>query len=114
MPKQAGDRVQRDRRAALPLARVDRSGALPPVSVPQVDDEALRDLPRARAEGLSALKEATCRRNACVLRQARRAAGRGPRGPAPPRGRGGGGGAPPPPPPRLSADHRPPPPHPPP
>src|SRR5258706_9316357 len=101
MPKQAGDRVQRDRRAALPLARVDRSGALPPVSVPQVDDEALRDLPRARAEVLSALKEAMCRRNACVLRQARRAAGPAPAGPAPPPARRGGAGAPPPPPPAL-------------
>ncbi len=82
MPKKAGDRVKTDRRDALQLARVARSGDLPPVSVPKVDDEALRDLTRAREEVISDLKDATCRRNAFVLRQARRSAGRAHGGPA--------------------------------
>jgi transposase len=48
MPKKAGDRVKTDRRDAVPLARLMRSGDLTPVDVPTVDDAAIRDLTRAR------------------------------------------------------------------
>ena len=41
MPQKAGDRVKTDRRDAVHLARLARSGDLPTVSVPKVDDEAL-------------------------------------------------------------------------
>jgi transposase len=68
MPKKAGDRVTTDRRDAVPLARLARSGALPAVSVPQVEDEAMRDLSRAREDPLSALKDATFRLKAFLLR----------------------------------------------
>jgi hypothetical protein len=34
-----------------------------------VDDEAIRDLTRAREEVISDLKDATLRRKACLLRQ---------------------------------------------
>src|SRR5262249_40075893 len=44
IPKKTGDRVKTDRRDALPLARLARSGDLTAVSVPQVHDEAMRDL----------------------------------------------------------------------
>src|SRR5215510_7915068 len=47
IPKKAGDRVKTDRRDAVQLARLLRSGALTPVYVPAVDDEAIRDLVRA-------------------------------------------------------------------
>jgi transposase len=58
MPQKAGDRVQTDRRDALPLARLRRSGALTPVYVPKAEDEAIRDLCRARADAIHDLKAA--------------------------------------------------------
>ena len=48
IPKAPGDRVKTDRRDALMLARLLRSGDLHPAYVPTPDDEALRDLTRAR------------------------------------------------------------------
>jgi transposase len=59
MPKKPGDRVKTDRRDAVQLARLARSGALPAVYVPKGEDEAIRDLTRAREEILSDLKAAT-------------------------------------------------------
>ena len=50
IPKKAGDRVKTDRRDAVQLARLARSGALTAVSVPKVADEAMRDLTRARED----------------------------------------------------------------
>src|SRR5437879_11088925 len=47
MPKKPGDRVKTDRRDARQLARLMRSGDLPPVYVPAVDDEAIRYTGRA-------------------------------------------------------------------
>ena len=64
VPKQAGDRVKTDRRDAMPRARLARSGDLTVVYVPKVDDEALRDLTRAREDTLSDLKDAKLRRQA--------------------------------------------------
>jgi transposase len=58
IPKTAGDRVTTDRRDARQLARLMRSGDLTPVDVPQVDDEAIRDLRRAREESLRDRKAA--------------------------------------------------------
>jgi transposase len=76
MPKKAGDRVQPDRRDAVHLARLRRSGDLTPGSVPQVEDEAIRDLSRARADTIGALKAAKFRRTAFLLRQDIRYTGR--------------------------------------
>jgi transposase len=53
-----------------------RSGDLPPVAVPAGDDEAIRDLSRAREETLRALQAATVRRKAFVLRHDSRSTGR--------------------------------------
>src|SRR4029450_7511619 len=39
IPKKAGDRVKTDRREAVQLARLRRSGDLTPVYVPKVEDE---------------------------------------------------------------------------
>jgi transposase len=83
MPQKAGERVTTDRRDAVQLARRMRSGALPPVSVPTVAEEARRDLSRARDEASGALKTATFRLNALVLRHDRRYTGRATWGPAP-------------------------------
>jgi transposase len=68
IPKKPGDRVKTDRRDAMPLARLMRSGDLTPVSVPAVDDEAIRDLRRARQDTLRALQAATLRLQAFLLR----------------------------------------------
>jgi transposase len=86
MPKKAGDRITTDRRDALPLARLARSGDRTAVSVPTGEDEAMRDLTRAREDTLSALKDATVRRKAFLLRHDIRDTGPAHGGPAPLRG----------------------------
>jgi transposase len=75
IPNKAGDRVNTDRRDARQLARLRRSGDLTPVDVPQVDDEALRELRRARDESLRDLNAAKYRLNAFLLRQDIRSTG---------------------------------------
>jgi transposase len=69
MPKKAGDRVKTARRDAVQLARLMRSGDLTPVYVPPVEDEASRDLSRAREDTSRALKAAKFRLKAFLLRQ---------------------------------------------
>jgi transposase len=76
IPKQAGDRVKTDRRDAMQLARLMRSGDLTPVYVPAVDDEAIRDLSRAREDTLQELKAAKFRLKAFLLRHDIRYTGR--------------------------------------
>ena len=48
IPKRPGDKVKTDRRDAVEIARLLRSGDLVSVYVPSVEDEAIRDLCRAR------------------------------------------------------------------
>ena len=52
IPKKASARVKTDRRDAVQLARLLRAGDLTPVYIPTVDDEAIRDLVRAREDTL--------------------------------------------------------------
>ena len=87
IPQKPGDRVNTDRRDAVPLARWARSGDLTVVDVPRVADEAIRDLARAREDTLRDLKSATFRRKAFLLRHDRRDTGRATWGPAPRRWR---------------------------
>jgi transposase len=82
IPKKAGDRVKTDRRDAVQLARLLRSGDLTPVYVPSVEDEAIRDLVRAREDVLKDLKAAKVRLKAFLLRQDIRYEGRATWGPA--------------------------------
>jgi transposase len=82
IPKQVGDRVKTDRRDAVQLACLMRSGDLTLVSVPKVEDEAMRDLSRAREDALGDLKAATFRRTAFLLRHDIRYMGRANWGPA--------------------------------
>ena len=82
-PKKPGERGKPNRRDAITLARLMRSGDLPPVSVPTGEDAAIRDLCRARADALHALQAAPCRLTAFLLRQALRYTGRATWGPAP-------------------------------
>lgn len=50
MPRRPGDRVKTDRRDCLQLAECSRAGQLHAVWVPQPEDEAIRDLSRARED----------------------------------------------------------------
>jgi transposase len=76
IPHKPGDRVKTDRRAAVQLARLMRSGDLTRVYVPTVDDAAIRDLTRAREDTLRALTSATFRLKASSPRQDIRSVGR--------------------------------------
>jgi transposase len=82
IPQKAGDRVKPDRRDAVQLARLMRAGDLTPVSVPAVEDEAIRDLSRAREDALHDLKTAKFRLKAFLLRHDSRYTGRATWGPA--------------------------------
>jgi hypothetical protein len=75
--------VNTDRRDAIPLARLMRSGELTPVDVPTGEDDAIRDLTRAREDALRDLKAATFRLKAFWLRQDIRDTGAANWGPAP-------------------------------
>jgi transposase len=81
-PKKPGERVKTNRRDAIKLARRMRSGDLTPVYVPTVDEEAIRDLCRARADASRALKTAQLRLKALLLRHDLRYTGRATWGPA--------------------------------
>jgi transposase len=50
IPKKPGERIKTDRRDSIKLAKLFRSGELTSVYVPTEDDEALRDLVRARED----------------------------------------------------------------
>jgi transposase len=76
IPKKAGDRVKTDRRDAVQLARLLRSGDLSPVYIPSVEDAAIRDVGRAREDALKDLQAAKGRRKAFLLRQDIRYEGR--------------------------------------
>ena len=83
IPKQSGDRIKTDRRDAVQLACLARSGDLTAVYVPTVDDEAIRDLTRAREDALSALKDSQFRLKAFLLRHDSRGTGQANQRPAP-------------------------------
>ena len=68
IPKKPGDRVKTDRRDAIQLARLLRSGDLHSVYIPSVEDEALRDLCRAREAAVVTLKAAKFRLKSFLLR----------------------------------------------
>jgi len=76
IPKKPGDKVKTDRRDAVELARLLRSGDLTAVYVPSVEDEALRDLGRARDAARITLKNAKLRLKAFLLRLGRHYVGR--------------------------------------
>lgn len=71
IPQKSGDRVKTDRRDAMNLARLHRSGDLTEVYVPNEEDEAIRDLTRAREDAKINAKKAQQRLNAFLLRNSR-------------------------------------------
>jgi len=68
IPKKPGDRVKTDRRDAVQLARLLRSGDLTSIYIPTVEDEAIRDLTRAREDALKDLKATKLRLKSFLLR----------------------------------------------
>jgi transposase len=68
IPKKSGDRIKNDRRDAAVLARLHRAGELTAVYVPDAQDEAMRDLTRAREDAMAAARKAKQRLNAFLLR----------------------------------------------
>jgi len=69
IPRQPGNKVKTDRRDALKLARLLRSGDLTPVWVPDAAHEALRSLVRARADAKADQLRAKHRLSKFLLRQ---------------------------------------------
>ena len=68
IPKQPGNKVKTDKRDAAQLARLFRAGELTPVYVPSREDEAIRDLSRAREDAMLNLKAARQRLKSFLLR----------------------------------------------
>lgn len=68
IPQQPGDRIKTDRRDATKLARTLRSGDLTPVWVPDTEQEAMRDLTRARDDIKAQQRHARQQLNAYVTR----------------------------------------------
>lgn len=76
IPRKSGDRIKTDRRDALNLARLHRSGELTAVYVPTAEDEAMRDLTRGREDAIKALRVARQVLLAFLLRHGHRYSGR--------------------------------------
>ncbi|PRY68166.1 IS110 family transposase [Halomonas ventosae] len=76
IPRKAGDRVKTDRRDAQMPARLSRSGELTPVWVPTPEQEAIRDLTRAREDMKAIELKARQRLGAFLLRHGKVYAGK--------------------------------------
>lgn len=68
IPKKPGQKVKTDTRDAIELARLLRGGDLDPIYVPEPDDEAIRDLSRARENAMQDLNDARYQLKALLLR----------------------------------------------
>lgn len=71
IPRKAGERLKTDRRDALSLGRLHRSGELTAVWVPDEEQEAIRDLTRAREDAKSLELKARQQLGAFLLRHGR-------------------------------------------
>src|SRR6185503_11577104 len=68
IPRKASDRVKTDRRDAAQLARLYRAGELTAIHVPDQEDEAVRDLIRARYAAVDDQRRARLRLKGFLLR----------------------------------------------
>jgi len=68
IPQKSADRIKTDRRDSEKIARMARAGELTPIYVPEVADEALRDLVRARDDAIIAQRRARQQLKALLLR----------------------------------------------
>jgi transposase len=76
IPKKASDRVKTDRRDADQLARLSRAGEITGIHVPVQEDEAIRDLVRARYAAICDQKQARNRLKGFLLRHGFRYTGK--------------------------------------
>jgi len=72
IPQKPGDRVKTDRRDASKLARLHRAGELTAIGVPTEDQEAIRDLVRAREAARRARTDARHRLTKFLMRHGHR------------------------------------------
>ena len=77
IPTKASDRVKTDRRDARQLARLFRAGELTAIYVPDEEDEAVRDLVRARDRSMVDQRKARQRLKGFLLRLGHRYQGKG-------------------------------------
>ncbi|SOZ17553.1 IS110 family transposase [Cupriavidus taiwanensis] len=82
IPKKPGERVKTDRRDAIKLVRSLRAGDLSAVHVPDIEDEAFRDLARAWVTAKDDLKQARQRLKSFLLSHGVRYTARADWGPA--------------------------------
>jgi len=68
IPKKTGEKIKTDKRDALKLAKLLKSEDLTPIYVPEPEDEAVRDLSRAREVAMKDLKDAKYQLKALLLR----------------------------------------------
>ena len=68
IPKSPADRIKTDRRDSMKLVRLHRAGELTYVFVPRADDEAMRDLTRAREDAIKAQRVARQHLGGMLLR----------------------------------------------
>jgi len=68
IPKRAGDRIKTDRRDCARLAELARAGELRSVWIPEAEDEAIRDLARAREDAIEARQQARQQLQGFLLR----------------------------------------------
>jgi len=76
MPRKPGERIKTDRRDALLLAGYLRAAQLTPVVIPDEQDEAIRDLSRAREDAVRARLKARQQLKAMLLRHGHRYTGK--------------------------------------
>lgn len=77
IPTKASDRVKTDRRDARQMARLYRAGELTAIYVPDEEDEAVRDLVRARERAMIDQRKARQRLKGFLLRLGHRYQGKG-------------------------------------
>ena len=68
IPKKPGEKIKTDKRDALKLSKLLKSEDLTPIYVPEPEDEAVRDLSRAREVAMKDLKDAKYQLKALLLR----------------------------------------------
>ncbi|WP_105903794.1 IS110 family RNA-guided transposase [Vibrio gangliei] len=68
IPKAPGDKIKTDKRDAAKLARLFRADELNAIYVPEAEDEAIRDLSRARETAMKDLKDAKFQLKGFLLR----------------------------------------------
>ena len=68
IPKKPGKRVKTDKRDAIDLCRILKNNDFSPIYVPETEDEAIRDLSRARETAMKDLNDARYQLKALLLR----------------------------------------------